>query len=387
MTDAPATPASPSTPNAASDAAVLSSLTEADAGAVLGSLSAEAESASSAVAADEDAGTRSALDQMLEHTDLTRISDMQMADLESGDPERIEAALAAAQLPEAPEADGASAEGPAAALTGPARVSIKALKPADRARTVRALDLIRAGHTPAEAFAEVFGISGAPQQVQAHEEQPYVDVQAQQEVADPFSAEAFPQLAQLEGQLSHLQQQYRTAKETYDPAATDLLEQMTDVKMDLRDARREAAAVSNEWMGHQTHSLTRAMDQFSNLIADESSGFLPHCDDEILLAEAKMDPVLDQPDWPEKIGRRVIEKFYSGHAARSPSSARGAFHVPPAPRQSVRLPGSPVGHAFSAGALSPQTALAEIDQLTPDMQDAFIRSLDRLTSAHAHMRR
>ena len=386
MTDAPATPASPSTPNAASDAAVLSSLTEADAGAVLGSLSAEAESASSAAAADEDTGTRSALDQMLEHTDLTRISDMQLADLESGDPGRIEAALAAAQLPTAQDADGAPVEGPAAALSGPARVSIKALKPEDRARTVRALDLIRAGHTPAEAFAEVFGISGAPQQAAAHE-LPQVEMQAQDIIADPFAAEAFPQLAQLEGQLSHLQQQYRTAKETYDPAATDLLEQMTDVKMDLRDARREAAAVSNEWMGHQTHSLTRAMDQFSNLIADESSGFLPHCDDEILLAEAKMDPVLDQPDWPEKIGRRVIEKFYSGHAARSPSSARGAFHVPPAPRQSVRLPGSPVGHAFSAGALSPQTALAEIDQLTPEMQDAFIRSLDRLTSAHANMRR
>lgn len=384
MTDSPATP-SPSPADAASDAVVFSSLTEADASAVLSSLGAEESAAEAAAAQQAGGATMSALDQALAHTDLTKISDAQLADLESGDPYLIQAALDAAQDVNAPE----TREQPEAeTLTGPARVSIKALKPADRARTVRALDLIRAGQAPAEAFAEVFGISGMPQESAPAPEHSQPQAAYEQE-ASPTSVvpEIFPQVAQLETQLSRLQQQYRTAKETYDPAATDLLEQMTDVKMDLREARREATTVSAEWMSSQAESHTRAMDHFSHLIADAGSNFLPHCDDEILLAEAKNDPILSHPDWPEKIGRRVMDKFFSGHAAYSPGSAGGLSGVPPAPRHAVRLPGSPVGHAFSAGALSAQTAMAEIDRLTPEQQESFIRSLDRLTSAHAHMRR
>ena len=383
-TDSPAI-SSPSPADAASDAVVLGSLTEADASAVLGSLSTEAESAAGAAAQQEGGATMSALDQALAHTDLAKISDAQLADLESGDPYLIQAALDAAQDAHAPESSEPAA---AETLAGPARVSIKALKPADRARTVRALDLIRAGHAPAEAFAEVFGISAAPQEG-AHATEYAQPQAAYEQEASPAAVmpEIFPQVAQLETQLSSLQQQYRTAKETYDPAATDLLEQMTDVKMDLREARREATAVTGEWMSSQAESHTRAMDHFSHLISDAGSTFLPHCDDEILLAEAKNDPILNHPDWPEKIGRRVMDKFFSGHAAHSPASARGLSGLPPAPRHAVRLPGSPVGHAFSAGALSPQTAMAEIDRLTPEQQESFIRSLDRLTSAHAHMRR
>jgi len=386
MIDSPAT-ASPSPADAASDAIVFSSLTEADASAVLSSLSSEAGSAAEAAAQQESGATTSALDQALQHTDLTRISDAQLADLESGDPYLIQAALDAAHDPQA--GDAADGTAPAEALTGPARVSIKALKPADRARTVRALDLIRAGHAPAEAFAEVFGTSGVPQEAAYAPEytQPQAAYEQETSAATAVVPEVFPQVAQLETQLSRLQQQYRTAKETYDPAATDLLEQMTDVKMDLREARREATAVTGEWMSSQAQSHSRAMDDFSHLISDAGSTFLPHCDDEILLAEAKNDPILNHPDWPEKIGRRVMDKFFSGHAAYSPGSARGLSGLPPAPRHAVRLPGSPVGHAFSAGALSPQTAMAEIDRLTPEQQESFIRSLDRLTSAHAHMRR
>ena len=131
----------------------------------------------------------------------------------------------------------------------------------------------------------------------------------------------------------------------------------------------------------QSHA--RAMESFGGLIADERSGFLPLCDDEILLAEAKNDPILNQPDWPEKIGQRVVDKFFSGGAAHSPNSAGGLSWVPPVPRHSVRLPGSPVGPGFSAGSLSPETAMAEIDKLTPEQQDAFIQSLDHLTSRHS----
>jgi hypothetical protein len=364
---------SPSTPTAAEAGTVLANLTEADASAVLDSLSAETQPPTTSDAAD-DSGLPSPLEQVLEEADLTKMTDAQVADFESGDPERVESALAAQLAPRAPGEESA---------TAPARVSIKALKPEDRARTVQALDLIRAGKTPADAFAEVFGIS--PQaQTMAPEAHDLAQVAAEDFYGAPVVSAALgaaPQVSDLEQHLAALQQQYQEAKAAYDPTATDILEQMTDVKMDLRDARREAAAVGQQWQGTQAESHTRAMDTFAELIADPTSSFVPLCDDEILLAEAKNDPILYHPDWPEKIGRRVMDKFFNGHAAQSPGPTRGASLVPPAPRHALRLPGSPVGPGFSAGSLSPQTAMAEIDRLTPEQQDAFIQSLDKLTAA------
>jgi hypothetical protein len=293
-------------------------------------------------------------DEVLESADITQMTDAEVADFESGDPERVHAALT--------KKSGED---------GPSRVSIKALKPEDRARTVQALDLIRAGTAPADAFAEVFGIGALPPAVAS----------AVSETA-PEAQSARGQVKDLEGHLVWLQQQYRDAKNAYDPVATDILEEMTDLKMDLREARRESAVVTQTWMSDQSESHARAMEEYGGMIADPNSSFLPYCDDEILLAEARNDPMLLEPDWPEKIGERVMDKFFRGQAAHSPNPARGLSQIPPAPRQSVRLPGSPVGPGFSAGSLSPQTALAELDRLTPEQQDAFIQSLDHLTSRH-----
>ncbi len=391
---------------------VLQNLSEADAGAVLESLSAAGADggsggAGAGSAADSALAGLGSLDDALAGADLTQMTEAQLRDFESGDPYRVEAALAAVQQPHAAhpapggeedeDADATTTGAAAAASTSalaPSRISIKALKPEDRARTVQALDLIRAGHSPAAAFAQVFGHPDASAEGEApgtdfHEadaaytDAAYTDASAYADPHAPQPQSTAPQVAGLEQHLSHLQQQYRLAKDTYDPAATDLLEQITDVKMDLREAQREAAVLGRAWQGRQAESHARAMQMYAPLIADDGCGFVSHCDDEILLAEAKSDPILNHPDWPEKIGRRVLDKFFAGAAAHSPGHAEGASLIPPAPRHTLRLPGSPVGPGFSAGALSPQTAMAEIDKLTPEQQDAFIHSLDRLTTAKA----
>ena len=367
----------PSTPSAAEAGAVFENLSEADASAVLDSLSSAGGDAPGARggSAEEVIPGLASLDEALEGADLAQMTDAQIRDFESGDPERVEAALAAVQ----PNAEPRDGPGEEVSALAPARVSIKALKPEDRARTVQALDLIRAGKAPADAFAEVFGSPGQAQDGDGFAQE---STNGHDEGFDHSQTQmAAPQVAELEQHLTLLQHQYKQAKESYDPLATDLLEQMTDLKMDLREARREASVVSGHWQGQQAESHNRMMDQFSDLITDEDTGFVSCCDDEILLAEAKNDPILNHPDWPEKIGRRVIDKFFKGHAAQSPGHANGTSLIPPAPRHSMRLPGSPVGPGFSAGALSPQTAMAEIDKLTPEQQDAFIHSLDRLTSA------
>ena len=338
-----------------------------------------------------------ALQIAMENTDLSAMSDAQVADLESGDHARVRAALglpanaeddasnAFSSSPEANAEEHAAAATAAAREAGrgavseegaPVRVSIKALRPEDRARTVRALDLIRGGRPPAEAFGEVFGYAAMPH---AQHESAAENAWQQHEHDSPPGVDA------LEHELALLQHEYRAAREAQDPAAGDVLERMTDVKLDLRDARREAAAAAVEnsaWMAQQGESHARAMDMYAELITDGDSNFLPYCDDEILLAEAKNDPILHAPDWPEKIGRRVLDKFFPGNAAHSPASGRARSAIPPAPRHAVRLPGSPVGAGFAAGSLSPVTAAAEIEKLTPEQQDALILSLDRLTSTH-----
>ena len=182
----------PSTPTAAEAGAVFENLSEADASAVLESLSAPS-SATSTSGAD-DAALTSTLDAALEGADLTKMTDAQVADFESGDPERVESALAAQLTPRAPGEEIGGA---------PSRVSIKALKPEDRTRTVQALDLIRAGRAPAEAFAEVFGITAHPQVTEAAA----ADFHSAPYISETLSAA--PQVADLEQHLSALQQQYQ----------------------------------------------------------------------------------------------------------------------------------------------------------------------------------
>ena len=84
----------PSTPSAAEAGAVFENLSEADASAVLDSLSSAGDDAAGATPVEVIPGL-SSLDEALQGADLAQMTDVQIRDFESGDPERVEAALAA----------------------------------------------------------------------------------------------------------------------------------------------------------------------------------------------------------------------------------------------------------------------------------------------------
>ncbi len=313
--------------------------------------------------------------------DLTKFNDSQVADLESGDPERINRVLGITAKPAEPVADKPAeeaapvADAPNSEAADKVRISIKALKPEDRLKMVRAMDAIRNnGKTPAEALAEEFGIKGPPAVAPVAEAAP---------VAKPaeVAPAVHPKVAALETQLATLQEKYRAARASYDPAASDMLEDITDVKMDLRDARREAAAEAQReaehkdyaktWEAAQAESQARSIEKFGELItapdANDDEGFLTRCNYEIYLAEQKNDPILTRADWSEKIGQKVFDKFFKGKAANSADSDTDeSTSAPPAPKQSVRLPGSPAGTGFAAGGLSREAAEAEFNKLPWD---------------------
>ncbi len=267
-----------------------------------------------------------------------------------------------------------------------ARISIKALKPEDRAKMVTAMEAIRSGgKSPAEAFAEQFGIALNPAAAPA----PVAPLVAEPVV--PAVAVVHPKVAELESKLATLQQEYQAAKKAFDPAKDDLLEQITDLKMDLRDARKDAdvesqrtaaaAAQEQVFQTAQAESHARAKAKFSDLLTDPDAngddGFITRCDYEIWLAEQKNDPIIQQADWPEKIGQKVFDKFYKGKEVQNPEPAVSkSQQIPPAPRQAVRLPGSPVGTGFAAGQLSQETAMVEFASLPAEMQIDILMKLD-----------
>lgn len=331
------------------------------------------------------------------------VSDSMLADLESGDPERIAKALGvepkkdevkpapAAVVDEAAQATSRQQaaivartdDELAAAGEGLGRISIKALSPADRAKTVQALDLIRGGTTPGEAFAKIFGVAALPPAVAAAATEA---VKPAEQVAQVAIA---PTVADIDAQIVAKQAEYKTAKESYDPGAADILEAIQDLRgqklaltIEAKIEAREQEKKDREWAQAEAASQQRVADTFSEYLTDPelAAPFNEHCADEILLARAKNDPIMSQPDWSEKIGQRVLAKFFTSKAAKSAESvANPANPIPPVPKTSVRLPGSPVGAGFTAGGMSPQTAMAEIDKLSEQDQEAFIQSLDALT--------
>jgi hypothetical protein len=60
----------------------------------------------------------------------------------------------------------------------------------------------------------------------------------------------------------------------------------------------------------EDESRSRALKQFDHLYSDPTTGCADYVEDEIILAEAKQDPILNSPDWPEKIFQRVMTKYF-----------------------------------------------------------------------------
>lgn len=310
------------------------------------------------------------LEQALDAVALDDMTAQEVTELESGDAERMAAVLKVKD-----STDGRPAEDG----SGLNRVSIKALPPALRLKLVAAISRTRDGGDFEQALREVFPGTGVP-------EGGMPQAAGWPEAHTPHAGEAearpmaMAEVADLEARLAGVKEAYEVAKAEYDPRAQDLLEEMMDVKLDLREAHREQTGFLQE----QRASYERAMEEHGDLMGEAGSPFLDLCDMTISLAERNNDPILMRPDWPERIAKQVRGRFFTGAAARSVARSGGGWPqqqgtVPPAPNQKVRLPGSPVGNGFAPGSITPETALAEFDQLTPEDQEAALAEIARVT--------
>lgn len=326
------------------------------------------------------------LEEAMKQVNIDNLNEEQVADLESGDPERIAKALGVAppkggeapkkNEPASPDKKGNEPPPANSGDEGPERISIKALPASDRSKLVKALTAVRSGKAAPDAFAEAFG---APQAPATPAPKPEGDKPTDQQPAP--EVKTAPKVAELETKLAELNDAFDKAEAEYAPTGK-LLRDIQKAELDLRDAKREAEQDAREekaWMSEQAASHERAMSQFADLIT-ESPDFLEYCEAEIVLAERKNDPVMAKPDWPENIAKRVSEKYFKGKAAHSSAPKNEPQPIPPAPNQRVRFTGSPVGPAFAPGSLTVETAAAEFDKLTPEQQDAALEEIARLTS-------
>ncbi|HEY1050567.1 MAG TPA: hypothetical protein VGE39_12450 [Prosthecobacter sp.] len=373
-----------------------------------------------------EARTTSTLEQALDAVALEGMTAQEVTELESGDAGRMAAVLKVKDATEGPPATATSGRSGEEDGSGLNRVSIKALPPALRLKLVTAISRARDGGDFEQALREIFPVAGTgmggrqtdggtpdgfggvegyspdaggpeayPPDAGGPEARPTAAGKpeacatgaggaeacatgaggAEACATGAGGAEACATVVELEARLAGMKGEYDRAKAEYDPRAQDLLEEMMDVKLDLREAQRARAGLLQE----QRASHVRAMEAHADLMADAESPFLDLCEMTISLAQRNNDPILTEPDWPERIAKQVRGKFFKGAAARSAAlvGSRPQIPVPPAPQARVRLPGSPVGGGFAPGSITPETALAEFDQLTPEEQETALAQIAR----------
>lgn len=348
---------------------------------------------------EDGLAARDTLEQALDAVELEDMTALEVAELESGDAARMAAVL---KVKDARPAD-ADAHAPTRAEDGSglSRVSLKALPPAARLKLVSAISRVRDGGDFETALREMFSLSGredgAPGQAFENAEA-WVDADSAAGDAEggsgtpevtgrpearPTGVEGEMPLTQMEGRLAEMRAAYDQAKAEYDPQAQDLLEAMMDLKLEVREAQRGQAAFEQG----QLSSYERAAAEHADLMGDAGSPFMDLCDMTISLAEQNNDPILREPDWPERIAKQVRGRFFQGAAAWSAAPGGGwpqgqapaMPRVPPAPQQKMRFTGSPVGNGYAPGSVTAETALAEFDQLSPEEQEATLAEIAKAT--------
>lgn len=251
------------------------------------------------------------------------------------------------------------------------RIGLGGLPPESRAKLVQFTTLVKSGMSEAEASAQVYGTPAA----KTPDTPPAGDKPGEKAPEAPQAPEVPESVQAIEDAITAKRAEIQRVKAEYGDT-TDLLEQLADLKIDLREAKREAeraSATQATFQAQVKQSLDKVMDEHADLWTDVQPGqtksaFETYCDDEFLLASAKSDPVLQRPDWPEHIAKRVVDKFFKGRGANSAGRDDDDPTIPPLPKQSVRLPGSLTGTTDAPGVLTPGNIEAQFDTLTEEQQ-------------------
>lgn len=310
-----------------------------------------------------------ALEEAMTAVDFASLSEAQVRDLESGDRDKIARALMSEPGPGDETPGGAEAEAEAVAVGGdgaPTRISLKAISdPEERRALAEATRMVRDGKYPnlKSALVEMLGLNqGAAAEGDLN---PSLELGAEG----------------IENRIAELQEQRQAAKEEFDYDVADrLLEEISELRLDLREAQRAEeshAELMRDWVKVEESSRELARELYPEL-RDPNSFLYQAMEDELILADYRKDAIFSSPDWPEKIATKVYEKhggkFGGGYA--EPDESGVARKIPNPPSKGVRMPGSPVGPAANTAVVTAQVAMAQLARLSLEEQDAVLAMLD-----------
>ena len=243
------------------------------------------------------------------------------------------------------------------------RLSLSGLTPEARGKMVEFKTLVAGGMPEDQAAAKIFGVT-QPEQKQ---EEPA----ATAEVVPP---EPPAELKAIQDEVAAKMEEIKQIKAAFGDS-TDAIIELNRLERKLEKAQEQherQASTEQQFQAEADKSLRRAMSEHSELWSNAKAGFAEKCDDEFVLAQHKNDPILDQPDWPEKIANRVKEKFFSRSDVQNAGDDDEEPTIPPLPNQQVRLPGSLTGTTAVPGTLSESGLLAAFDSLTQEQKDAVL---------------
>ena len=312
-------------------------------------------------------------DEVLQSIKFSDLTPEQIDAIESGNGTRILEALRSPDQPGKPsETPPAAAPAAPPALETPEskldRMSLKALKDrSDREKLVQLVQGIKDGkYASLEAAAQaMFGSAPPAAPVAGDPGTP---------AAAPAAAEApvfvDDALTVLESSIEELNVELQEAKRLYDyDKQGEIVGKMADLKVELALAKRDSEARKasfDAFVAAETESRQNVLSRYGELLTDPESQFSAFVDAEIVIAERKNDPILSEPDWPEKIAEKVFQRLYP----QTPGSAQlpppvVPAQIPPAP-PGLRFPGSPVAGAAAPVALSVNDALEQMDKMSPE---------------------
>lgn len=334
------------------------------------------------------------VEQILSGLDVTKLTDDQLADLESGDPQKLANLLKVpASKPEEKKTDTAGGsstaaeveEGQGVGARPPVRVSLKSIPEPDSLALVKALSGVKTGQykTLTEALSKEFKISPAQATAAADAILAESGAPAEAKATATPDLAVHPKIQEIEGRIKELTQQRDKAKSEFDyESAESLQDAIMEAKFDLRQARQVAESeitLHAEWTKKEDESRDKVLTKYAEFTSDPEHNFNLLLDMEVTRAEKAHDPILQSPDWPEKIADRVFEKHKEllGYVNSDPKDDDVPATIPLAPRSGVRLPGAPVGGGANSAALTASAALSEFDKLSPDEQKAVMARLDK----------
>lgn len=310
------------------------------------------------------------LELAIASVDLGLLDEGQVEDLESGDPEKVEKAVRAAQREEV--ARMAEDEDRL-----PGRISLKAIPTAEEKRClIEATQMLRDGR--ASSLREALDLASGTTGPDAAE--PAQDRDGKLEANE----EKLPAAnSDLQMRIDELERQRKHCRDIYDfEQADQLLAQIVEARAEMRESRREQQVVSarvEEFAMAEDSSRERALQRYADFLETPDSEFNDWLDVEIALAEKRNDPILNSPDWPEKIADRTFQRHMvrSGGGTADFERDRGLHASRPSGRTGVRMPGSPVGGGANSMALTASAAMSEFERLSPEEQKDVLDRLDR----------